>query len=170
MTLATNEDVEQALMRELEDDEIGWVQAMLDYAEALIQLRMPEAIARCQSDPAYRTVVVRLEAECASRVLRAPGGGLYKYETEGTYTYSVNNAVASGLLEITPDEWKILGGGASGYGGLDAQMDGYARNRHLPLREGVIYATPPGARPPLPSNLDLAGVTVLSDPDDDWEY
>ena len=36
----------------------------------------------------------------AARVLRAPGGGLYKYETEGTYTYSINDAVASNCSKV----------------------------------------------------------------------
>lgn len=130
MAVAERLDVERTLMRELEDDEARWVDALLERAEALILLRMPDAVNRCRTDYAFRVALIFVECEAVSRVLRAPGGGLYKYETEGTYTYSINSAVASGLLEITPKDWQALEGGVGGWGGVAPVMDGYARNRH----------------------------------------
>lgn len=129
MTVANKESVEQALLRELEADEVRWVSALLEKAEALILMRMPDAVNRARVDYPFRVVLTSVEAEAACRVLRAPGGGLYKYETEGTYTYSVNMAVASGLLEITASDWEALSGGTAGYGSQNATMDGYARRR-----------------------------------------
>lgn len=129
MTVAERLDVERTLMRELEADESRWVDALLERAEALILLRMPEAVNRCRVDYQFRVALIMVECEAVSRVLRAPGGGLYKYETEGTYTYSINQAVASGLLEITPKDWQILEGGTGGWGSASPVLDGYARNR-----------------------------------------
>ena len=130
MTVANRQSVEQALLRELEPDELKWVDALLERAEALVLLRMPDAVNRAKVDYPFRVVLTAVEAESVSRVLRAPGGGLYKYETEGTYTYSVNQAVASGLLEITPKDWDVLNGGFGGYGGQHAMMDGYAQRMY----------------------------------------
>lgn len=129
MTQATPADVAAALLRDLEEDEAKYVQAALDYVEALIVTRILDAIARATQDEHYRIILVRVESEAVARLLRAPGGGLYKYETEGTYTYSVNSAVASGLLEITDAEWLILGGVEGSYGTLGFTGDGYIRTR-----------------------------------------
>ena len=127
MTVADQKAVEQTLMRELEQDEKGYVDALLERAEAMILMRIPDAVNRSKVDFQYRVVLTMVESEAVARVLRAPGGGLYKYETEGTYTYSVNTAVASGLLEITQRDWQALSGGTSGWGGATAVMDGYAQ-------------------------------------------
>ena len=150
MTVATLDDVQGSLMRYLEDDEKPWVQALLDRAEALILSRMPDAVNRCRVDYSFSVIMRMVEAESVSRVLRAPGGGLYKYETEGTYTYSVNQAVASGILEITDRDWQALNGGASGWGVAGAEMDGYARRTHLlgalvaaTMRRAVLGAAVP---------------------------
>lgn len=129
MAVAERLDVERTLMRDLEEDETRWVDALIERAEALILLRMPEAVNRARADYQFRVALIYVECEAVSRVLRAPGGGLYKYETEGTYTYSINSAVASGLLEITPKDWQVLDGGVGGWGGASPVLDGYARNR-----------------------------------------
>ena len=129
MAIAERLDVERTLMRDLEDDEARWVGALLERAEALILLRMPDAVNRCRVDYPFRVALTMVECEAVARVLRAPGGGLYKYETEGTYTYSVNQAVASGLLEITQRDWQALEGGVGGWGSAAPVLDGYARNR-----------------------------------------
>lgn len=128
MTAASSADVERALLRHLEEDELQWVQSMLDYVEATVRLRLPTAVDRAATDAAYSLVLSHVEAEAVARVLRAPGGGLYKYETEGTYTYSVNQAVASGLLEVTEKEWALLSTplGTTGYGSMTPVMGEYA--------------------------------------------
>lgn len=131
MTVAGVDDVAAALMRPLEADELPFVQSMLDYVEACVDVRVPDALPRALVEDSYRVVLTRVEAEACCRVLRAPGGGLYKYETEGTYTYSVNYAVASGLLGVSEAEWELLEGGPSAAwaGGL-GETDAYARARY----------------------------------------
>lgn len=165
MTVATLGDVQGSLMRYLEDDEKVWVQALLDRAEALILSRMPDAVNRCRVDYSFSIIMRMVEAESVSRVLRAPGGGLYKYETEGTYTYSVNQAVASGILEITDRDWRALQAGTSGWGVAGAEMDGYARRtRLLGALEGPLTVDPTYLRGP--SALDFAGDHPVYDEDE----
>ena len=50
MTVANRQSVEQALLRELEPDELKWVDALLERAEALVLLRMPDAVHRAKVD------------------------------------------------------------------------------------------------------------------------
>nr|DAK22593.1 MAG TPA: hypothetical protein [Caudoviricetes sp.] len=165
VTVATLDDVQGSLMRYLEDDEKTWVQALLDRAEALILSRMPDAVNRCRVDYSFSIIMRMVEAESVSRVLRAPGGGLYKYETEGTYTYSVNQAVASGILEITDRDWRALQAGTSGWGVAGAEMDGYARRTHLlGALEGPLTVDPTYLRGP--SALDFAGDHPVYDEDE----
>lgn len=130
-TITTTEDVEAALMRELDDEERPWVPAALEYLEALIQVRMPQALERARTDAARRTVLARTVAEAVARVLRAPAGGALKSESEGNYTYAVNTLVADGRLALRAPDWEALNGfppgwGAAGFTGLD----GYARARY----------------------------------------
>ena len=158
MTVATLEDVQGSLMRYLEDDEKPWVQALLDRAEALILSRMPDAVNRCRVDYSFSVIMRMVEAESVSR-------GLYKYETEGTYTYSVNQAVASGILEITDRDWQALQSGTSGWGVAGAEMDGYARRtRLLGALEGPLTVDPTYLRGP--SALDFAGDHPVYDEDE----
>ena len=164
MSIASNGDVEASLMRFLEDDEKPWVQALLDRAEALILSKMSDAVNRCRTDFYFMTIMKSVEAEAVSRVLRAPGGGLYKYETEGTYTYSVNQAVASGILEITPRDWDALFGGTKGWAVAGAEMDGYAQD-HYAVQGTLGNLTIDPKLYSGASRLEEAGVTVL--PDDD---
>ena len=49
----------------------------------------------------------QVEAEAVLRLVRNPEG--FASETDGDYTYEVIQALASGVLEITPEEWEILG-------------------------------------------------------------
>lgn len=166
MSIANLDDVQASLMRYLEDDEKPWVQALLDRAEALILAKMSDAVNRCRVDFYFSTVMKMVEAEAVSRVLRAPGGGLYKYETEGTYTYSVNQAVASGILEITPRDWEALTGGAGGYATSDASMDGYAQSRFLAPGTYMVNVTVDPTYIAGPSRLDEAGVSPITDDDE----
>lgn len=129
--------VEQTLLRELEDDELPWVQAMIDYLESLIEMRMPEVMEAALEGGPTAVVLRFVVGEAVSRVLRAPMGGLYKYETEATYTYSINQAVASGVLELTDRDWKNLSAGAKGWGSTDPTFDAFKQRRLKTVRTGV---------------------------------
>lgn len=51
--------------------------------------------------------VKQVEAEAVLRLVRNPEG--FASETDGDYTYEVIQSLASGVLEITADEWEALG-------------------------------------------------------------
>jgi Gp19/Gp15/Gp42-like protein len=51
--------------------------------------------------------VEQVEAEAVLRLVRNPEGFLS--ENDGSYGYQVIQSLASGVLEITDDEWLILG-------------------------------------------------------------
>lgn len=156
--------VEQALQRELDKDERPWVGAMLDYLEALVELKCEGLSERAMQPGALQVVYRMVLGEAAARVLRSPSGGLYKYETEGTYTYSINQAVASGVLELTDRDWDNLKGGSGGWGSHDPSMDGYVRNRlrRMPVGVTVRVTERPNLRPdPYPLEAGLGPVSDL---------
>ena len=51
--------------------------------------------------------VIQIEADAVLRLVRNPDG--YLSETDGEYTYMLRQDLASGKLEILPEEWEILG-------------------------------------------------------------
>ncbi|MDV6975333.1 Gp19/Gp15/Gp42 family protein [Mycobacterium intracellulare] len=51
--------------------------------------------------------VKQVEAEAVLRLVRNPDG--YLSETDGNYTYMLQNDLATGKLEILAEEWEILG-------------------------------------------------------------
>lgn len=160
MTAATLEDVKAALLREPDPvDEVPYIQPMLDYVEASILLTVPNALEKAAARKPYETVLRRVEAECVCRVLRAPAGGVLKYETEGSYTYSVNNAIASGLLEVRPEELALLVEHPGGWTAMTARGDGYLTSRRGLHQEGSWVASYGRQDPPDPGPGDLAGVT-----------
>lgn len=164
MALATKTDVATALMRELTAEEDPYVEAMLQFINSAIMLQSPGAMRAAETNEYAYNVIVRVEAECVARVLRAPGGGLYQSETEGDYTYAVNAAVASGLLEVSPREWSLLrsitGGG---YGRADQVMGGYAANKVGMWKDGQILSTYKHVGPPDAACGDWLGSYVVDE-------
>lgn len=159
MTVASAADVEQALMRSIDAaDEAPYVEGMLEYVEATILLAIPDALDKAKARKPYETVLKRVEAEAVCRVLRAPAGGVMKYETEGTYTYSVNAAIASGLLELRPAEWAMLRDHPGGWSALQFSGDGYLANRRGD-NSGSWSASVAPHSPPDPPPSDLCGVS-----------
>lgn len=130
MSVASVADVEVSLRRTLVDGEQKWVNALLDRAEALIVMRVPDLLDRVSQDPAFATAVAAVEGESVARVLRSPNNGIYRSETQGNYTYQLNMQVASGLLDILPAEWERLGVSAGGVGTVMPETDGYVRSRY----------------------------------------
>lgn len=131
MSLATVEDLEVSLMRSLTEDEIKYAPALLDRAERLLLSRDRDLLRRAAAEQpctgGLRDIIADVEAEMVARVLRAPGGGIYRQESEGNYSYSTNLQVASGLLDVLDSELEKLG-----IGGVRTVMpatDAYLRAR-----------------------------------------
>lgn len=107
MAYAVPADVEARLGRPLEPDEVAMVQIRLDDVERIIKSRIPDLDAQIIAGTIDESVVVMIEAEAVLRLIRNPEG--YTAETDGNYSYQISASVASGRLEILPDEWALLG-------------------------------------------------------------
>lgn len=107
MAVATVEDVQRRFVRDLEDQERVVVAQRLDDVEDIILSRIPDLADRIADGSIRPSVVVMIEAEAVLRLIRNPDG--YSQETDGNYSYSVSALVASGRLEVLPDEWRLLG-------------------------------------------------------------
>lgn len=150
MAIATAQDVETSLMRNLTESEAQYVERLLQRAENLIKVRIPKLDELCQGSTSFTDLVSQVEAEAVARVLRAENSGIYTSESEDGYSYRLNLKVASGLLDILPEEWaRLLGTG--GFRSVAPQSDGYARAR---LR---------GQRPDLNFQFGWPGKTLLAE-------
>ncbi|GGU45905.1 Gp19/Gp15/Gp42 family protein [Lentzea flava] len=107
MAYATVDDVEDRLGRELDDQEARIVNTRLNDAELLIRSRIPDLDARITSGRLDVMTVRMIEAEAVLRLVRNPSG--FASETDGSYSYTLSEQVASGRLEILADEWSLLG-------------------------------------------------------------
>lgn len=136
MAVATETDVQISLRRDLRGDEGGYLTPLLDRAEALLRVRISNFDARL-ADPQFYDIVVMVEAEAVARVLRADNAGKYSSETEDGYSYQLNFKVASGLLDILPEDWERLGVG--GIGAVALEYDGYIRRRYSNLRPDLAF-------------------------------
>lgn len=126
--IASSENVEAAMQRELTTAEKQYVDGLLLRAERILVSRLPDLRERAEEDPTFSALVADIESEAVARVLRAPGNGIIRQEAEGNYSYSINLRVASGLLEILPDEWARLG--VSRWRSVAPETDGYAAGRY----------------------------------------
>jgi len=107
MAYATPEDVEVRFMRPLDEDEKRVVAARLEDAELLLRSRIPDLDEKVTAGMLDQALVVMVEAEMVLRLIRNPDGLVQ--ETDGSYSYSTSQKVASGLLEVLPREWTLLG-------------------------------------------------------------
>lgn len=107
MAYATPADVEARLGRDLDADETALVSTRLEDAELLIKMRIPDLDQRIIDGLISEAAVVMVESEMVLRLIRNPDG--YQSETDGNYTYQLRSDVSSGLLEVLPSEWNLLG-------------------------------------------------------------
>lgn len=107
MSYAAPKDIADRLGRSLTDEETTLVSTRLGDVERKIRRRIPDLDVKAAADADYLAEVVRIEAEAVLRLVRNPEG--YLQETDGTYGYMFSQQVASGRLEILPEEWADLG-------------------------------------------------------------
>lgn len=139
MAVATSQDVQASLLRELNPQENEYVERLLERAETLLRVRISDLDDRVELDSHFSNLVAQIEAEAVARVFRAgeSGSGIYSSESEDGYSYRLNFKVASGFLDILPEEWaRIFGSG--GFRTVAPQTDGYARTRY-PVRPDLHF-------------------------------
>jgi hypothetical protein len=107
MAYAHPSDVEARLGRELDSSETTIVNTRLGDAELLIKSRAKDLDARIEAGSLDQALVVMVEAEMVLRLIKNPDG--FVQESDGNYSYMISSAVASGRLELLPDEWALLG-------------------------------------------------------------
>lgn len=107
MAYATVTDVENRLGRDLDEYETTIVGARLDDVEIVIKSRIPTLDEKILDDQISVDVVKMVEADAVIRHLRNPEGIVG--ETDGNYSYQLNWATVKGSLELTAEEWRLLG-------------------------------------------------------------
>ncbi|AFF28315.1 head-tail adaptor Ad1 [Mycobacterium phage Twister] len=107
MAVATATDVENRWVRELSEEETRLVNTRLDDAERMLKRRVGDIQAKITAGTLDAEDVKQVEADMVLRLLRNPEG--YTQETDGNYTYMLHQQLASGKLEVLPEEWEALG-------------------------------------------------------------
>ncbi|ASJ79532.1 head-to-tail adaptor [Mycobacterium phage Kalnoky] len=106
MPYATASDVTARWARQPTDEETALINVRLADVERMIKRRIPDLATRV-TDSDYLEDLKQVEADAVLRLVRNPEG--YLSETDGNYTYMLRSDLASGKLEIFPEEWEILG-------------------------------------------------------------
>jgi len=125
--VANEQDVVVSLLRPLTVPEQTHVRELLDRVEMKLRTRIPNLVERSRADEVFRANVVMIEAEAVARVFRNPTGKTQ--ESDGSYSYSVNFFVASGLLDVLATDWRTLGLDL-GISSICGATDGYAKERY----------------------------------------
>lgn len=111
MSHATATDVANRLGRALTDEETTLVNTRLEDAERMLSRRVDLANGLV-AGTFVEADVVQVEADMVLRLVRNPEG--FYQESDGTYSYQFSREVASGRLEVLPDDWRTLGVASSG--------------------------------------------------------
>lgn len=107
MAYATASDVTARWARVPTDEETTLIEVRLDDVERMIKRKVPDLDTKVDDDADYRDDVIQVEADAVLRLVRNPEG--YLSETDGNYTYMLTQDMATGRLEILPEEWEVLG-------------------------------------------------------------
>ena len=105
-TYATADDVEELWAQEFTDAERTLVERRLAQAERMIRRRISDLDDRA-ADSDYRAELIDIESDVVLRVIRNPDG--YESEQDGDYAYRFHPEAASGKLELSDEEWRVLG-------------------------------------------------------------
>lgn len=113
MAYATATDVEARFTRALDTDETRVVDTRLGDAELIIKSEIPDLDTQVTDGIISQPVLVMIEADMVLRLIKNPEG--YTQENDGAYGYSISARVASGVLEVLPSEWALLGKSQGAY-------------------------------------------------------
>jgi hypothetical protein len=104
---AATDDVELRWGRKATPEEDELITTRLGDVERMIRRRIPDLDARVAAGTINLDDLIQVQADVVLRLVRNPDG--YVSETDGDYTYQLSQKAASGVLELTPEEWAILG-------------------------------------------------------------
>lgn len=106
-TYAEATDVTKRWARTPAPEEISLIEIRLADVERMIRRRIPDLDDKIDSGELDVEDLKQVEADAVLRLVRNPEG--YLSETDGNYTYMLQQDMALGRLEILPEEWEILG-------------------------------------------------------------
>lgn len=107
MAFATADDVVTLWAKEPEPEVMTLIDRRLNQVERMIRRRIPDLDLKVQSSATFEADLIDIEADAVLRLVRNPEG--YMSETDGTYTYQLQQDLSVGKLEVLDDEWTILG-------------------------------------------------------------
>lgn len=107
MAYASAADVITLWAKEPEAEVIVLIERRLEQVERMIRRRVIDLDYRVTDSSIFEADLIDIEADSVLRLVRNPEG--YISETDGSYTYQMQADLAAGKLEITDDEWTILG-------------------------------------------------------------
>ena len=107
MAYAGSFDVSVRWGRALSPEETQLVDQRLADVERMILRRIPDLAEKITAGDIDADDVIQVEADAALRLVRNPDG--YASETDGSYGYTFSREIASGRLEILPEDWATLG-------------------------------------------------------------
>lgn len=107
MAVATVEEVAARVGRNLFPEEQSKAQAYLEDAEARILTRVPDAVTRAGTDPAFRANLISVECAVAIRAARIGEGVTAAVPADGSISYSPQSQ--AGYVAVRRTEWRSLG-------------------------------------------------------------
>lgn len=107
MAYASVSDVTARWARTPSDEETSLIDVRLEDVERLIRRTITDLDDQVDASTIDIDDVVQVEADAVLRLVRNPEG--YLSESDGDYTYMMRQDIATGRLEILPEEWEILG-------------------------------------------------------------
>ena len=107
MAYATAEDVAIRWARTPSVEEAALIEVRLGDVERMIRRRVPTLDDKVTAGTVDEDDLIQVESDAVLRLVRNPDG--YLSESDGNYTYMLRSDLASGRLEILPEEWELLG-------------------------------------------------------------
>ncbi len=107
MAYATADDVVTLWAKEPEPEVMVLIERRLEQVERMIRRRIPTLDALVAASDTFEADLIDIEADSVLRLVRNPEG--YLSETDGAYTYQLQQDLSAGRLQVLDDEWTILG-------------------------------------------------------------
>lgn len=107
MAYATADDVVTLWAKEPEPEVMVLIERRLEQVERMIRRRIPTLDAKVAASETFEADLIDVEADVVLRLVRNPEG--YLSETDGAYTYQLQQDLSGGRLVILDDEWTMLG-------------------------------------------------------------
>lgn len=107
MSYASAADVVTLWAKEPEPEVLALIERRLEQVERMIRRRIPNLDAQAAISSTFEADLIDIEADAVLRLVRNPEG--YMSETDGAYTYQLQQDLSVGRLEILDDEWQTLG-------------------------------------------------------------